>query len=226
MVFPGDVSSDCCSEISDEDIAKANAKNNLLNESLGFVHKDESDPAMEENEEQEVVENSEGFSEMELEHIALKNDLVNQSLGFGGEDIGLGAEIDKEDESVQENDLTNETEQFFRSSAMELDADDEVSIVIPNDIAAQIRSGGYNIILEPITDGGVGAPISYSIRYIPNTEVHPQYVPNPEQSDKTNNPDMEVENLEENSGDTTESETESSTAKRKGVGSCHRGGKV
>ena len=46
MVFPGDVSSDCCSEISDEDIAKANAKNNLLNESLGFVQKDESDPAI------------------------------------------------------------------------------------------------------------------------------------------------------------------------------------
>jgi len=50
-----------------------------------------------------VVENSEGFSEMELEHIALKNDLVNQSLGFGGEDIGLGTENDKQDESVQEN---------------------------------------------------------------------------------------------------------------------------
>ena len=82
MVFPGDVSSDCCSEISDEDIAKANAKNNLLNESLGFVQKDESDPAMEENEEYEVVENSEGFSVMELEHIALKNDLVNQSQAF------------------------------------------------------------------------------------------------------------------------------------------------
>jgi len=46
MVFPGDVSSDCCSEISEEDIAKANAKNNLLNESLGFVQKDESDPAI------------------------------------------------------------------------------------------------------------------------------------------------------------------------------------
>ena len=134
MVFPGDVSSDCCSEISDEDIAKANAKNNLLNESLGFVQKDESDPAMEENEEHEVLENSEGFSEMELEHIALKNDLVNQSLGFGGEDIGLGTEIDKEDESIQENDHFNETEQFFRSIAMELDADNEVSIVIPNEI--------------------------------------------------------------------------------------------
>ena len=72
MVFPGDVSSDSSSdstEISPEDIAKANAKNNVLNESLGFVDKDESDPAMEENEEHEVVENSEGFSKMELEPI-------------------------------------------------------------------------------------------------------------------------------------------------------------
>ena len=59
MVFPGDVSSDSSSdstEISPEVIAKANAKNNVLNESLGFVDKDESDPAMEDNEEDEVVE--------------------------------------------------------------------------------------------------------------------------------------------------------------------------
>ena len=109
---------------------------------------------------------------------------------------------------------------------MELDSDNEVSIVIPNEIAAQIRSGVYNIILEPIPDGGVGAPISYTIRSFPNTEVHSQSVPHPEESSKTNDPELEEENLEQDKGDTTESDTESSTAKRKGVGSSHRGGKV
>ena len=112
MVFPGDVSSDSSNdstEISPEDIAKANAKNNVLNESLGFVDKDESDPAMEDNEEDEVVEKSGGFSEMELEHIALINALVNQSIGCAGEDGPLLTEIDREDESVKDKEVTNHT---------------------------------------------------------------------------------------------------------------------
>ena len=87
MVFPGDVNSDSAcdsTEISPGDIAKANAKNNVLNESLGFVDKENSDPAILQNED-DMVKNADGFSEMELEHIALKNALVNQTIGCAGE---------------------------------------------------------------------------------------------------------------------------------------------
>ena len=72
MVFPGDVESD---------LDKAAAKKNVLNESLGFLENDNSDPAMEDNEEDDVLESGDCFSEMELEHIAHKNALVNQTIG-------------------------------------------------------------------------------------------------------------------------------------------------
>ena len=126
MVFPGDVESDSSSsstEISAEDYAKAAAKNNVLNESLGFLENDNSEPAMEDNEEDDVLESSDCFSEMELEHIAHKNALVNQTIGCGGDDGPLVTEIQEQPETVKERKVKSQTEQFFTSSAMELDSD-------------------------------------------------------------------------------------------------------
>ena len=140
---------------------------------------------------------------MELEHsIAHKNALVNQTIGCGGDDGPLVTEIEEQPETVKEKKVKSQTEQFFTSSAMELDSDNEVSIVIPNEIAAQIKSGGYNIILEPITDGGAGAPISYAIISFPNTQVLPESVPQPQESCKTDDPDCEEGQVEKNEGDT------------------------
>ena len=92
---------------------------------------------------------------------------------------------------LNENDPV--TDSFYKSSSMQLDSDDEVSIVIPNEIAAQIKTGGYKIILEPITGRSDNDTVSYTIRSIPSNETPPTKLPETDskQSDHSEQCDSE-----------------------------------
>ena len=90
MVLPGDLQQETCSDtapLSPENVAKANAKNTHLNEYLGMQVEDSCpwDPAND-DEEETVDDNSHGFSELELEHVAFKNAMVDRALVSCSED--------------------------------------------------------------------------------------------------------------------------------------------
>ena len=127
MVLPGDLQAESCSDttpLSPEEVARTNAKNSELNESLGSC-----DPLMEDYDDETMVEHSPGFSDQELEHISLKNALVNTYIGCANDQESLVQENQQGAESVNPNEVTEQTAEFFRSLCTELDSDNEVSIV-------------------------------------------------------------------------------------------------
>ena len=222
MGLPGDLPEESLPEtspLSPEEVARCRAKNSELNTSLGLEDADSLDPALLEGDEDTVSDSNYAFSDLELKHIAEKNALLDTAMEYFSDD--KESAVSEVEVSQTLNDPV--TEAFYKSSAMKLDSDDEVSIVIPNDIAAQIKTGGYNIILEPIPGRTENDTVSYSIRSIPTNDTPAPRLPvtNPTESDNSERCDSE-----EAGGDTSESETDSSRARKVGLGSAHRGGKV
>jgi len=214
------------SPLSIDDFSQAVAKNKDLNDYLGLGDEDEIDPSMDPEDEETLEETStHGFSPLELEQIAIKNAIVNNDLECDNEE----EHVTSEEHEVSGGGYVNEndpgTNEFFRSCKMELDSDEEVSIVIPNDIAAQIRQGGYNIVLEPVPGRGASDTVSYTIRSIPTDEVN---IPAPpKQNTPVPAPDEQSDNCEsEEDGGSSECENESSRAFKRGIGSAHKGGSL
>ena len=214
------------SPLSIDDFSQAVAKNKDLNDYLGLGDEDEIDPSMDPEDAETFEETStHGFSPLELEQIAIKNAIVNSALECDNEEEHVTSEEHEVSGGAYVNDNDPGTNEFFRSCKMELDSDEEVSIVIPNDIAAQIRQGGYNIVLEPVPGRSASDTVSYTIRSIPTDEVN---IPAPpKQKTPVLEPDEQSENCEsEEDGGSSESETESSRAFKRGIGSAHKGGSL
>ena len=91
-----------------------------------------------------------------------------------------------------------------------------LGVVIPPEVAAQIATGGFNLMLEPVTPAVEGEPSRFTIKAVPIVPANP-----------VNNNDISASGSEQGSQDSgSDQETTSGRAKKKGLGSAHKGGTV
>jgi hypothetical protein len=209
MVFATETEVESSSDtapLSPEQVANAEAKNALLNESLG-IEKD-IDPTS--GDETDDDEESPSFSALDLERVAIKNALLESDIEQATTN-GVEPIQPLKIEFVVPPGLQTET----------ADEDEEVHMLVPPEVAEYLRKGGYKIVLQPIDDSHDAQTDTVGADDGAKTPCATESLPDESTRAHRSNDASETED-----GQSSESESASSRAKKGGLGSAHRGGKI
>ena len=178
-------------------MANAQAKNALLNESLGIVK--DIDPTS--GDETEDDDESFCFSALDLERVAQKNAEL-------GSDIEESTTIDVQPKQPLEV-------EFVIPPGLQTDTaeeDEEVHMVVPPEVAQYLRKGGYKIVLQPIDDSNDAEPDTVGADDGARSQAATESVPGDSSTAPRSNDGSETED-----GQSSESDNASSRAKKGGL---------
>jgi len=225
--------------LSPEQIAQAHHKSKELDKSLGF-------------DDTSTFENFDCLDEDESLNPTKSVRSPTDGGNVKGKEIQFEIEVECPEQSTKESlaqQQFRENEEFIASIAAEVEyersvgegnkseeppSSPEVQLILPREMARELRKGGYKLILEPISGRTGDEPFGFDVKAVPidpapqiNSECASDQ-PTTTCTDPSSDVKCDTDNNSASDAEGTGSESDnlSSKAKKSGLGSAHRGGKI